>query len=296
MATYRHNSHPKDFVRTKWIEFAKDIYDGAAHDFGIITFPAEAMQDLRLFREEGFIEWEEVETESADGTPNYRVTRGNVRCFEQKPSIYKILNQKLIEAKVNQENFCNYVIDKYPQIMSGKDKTFPVDVINLDFESRLHATSNRYPFDITLKCIFEFQKKHKRNFSLFLTWPVVEEQDVAEYKQLLQDIIESNLADPSAANFKTSFEEKIGGIENLEYENKSVIGVTKLVIKKASQNLFTLRKNAFYVYGGGERQRMISLLFNFKFDGKAGRENIIYSNDVVHSLTGVTDISHLRRN
>ena len=292
---YIHNSKQKDFIRDKWIEFAKDTYGSSDHDFGILTFPAEAMQDLHLFKKNGFIDWEEVESESADGTHNYKITKGNIRCFEKKTSIYQILHGKLIEAKVNNDDFCAYVVANYQRIMGGSDKTFPMDVINLDFEGRLYPNST-YPFDNTIKCIFEFQKKHKRNFSLFITWPVVEDNDMTEYKELLTNVIESNLEDPSALDFKKSFEEEIGGIDKLHYERKSVIGVTKVVIKKASQNLYTLGKKEFYVYGGvDEKQRMLSLLFNFKYDGRTGKENIFYSQDVASSMLPVVDINKSKK-
>lgn len=290
---YKHNSEPKNFIRDKWIEFAHEIYEDASHDFGILTFPAEAMQDLHLFKAKGFIDWEEVETESADGTYNYKITKGNVRCFEKQTSIYNTLSQKLILAKVNNDDFCAYIVANYVKIMGGSDKTFPVDVVNLDFEGRLYPNS-KYPLDNTVKCIFEFQKKHKRNFSLFITWPVVEDEDMVEYKELLNNVIESNLEDPSAINFKNAFDDIIGSIEDLEYERKSVIGVTKVIIKKASQNLFTLKKNEFYVYGDGKsRQRMLSILLNFSYDGRNGKENIIYSNDVANSMLPIVDISNL---
>jgi len=287
---YRHNSQPKDYIRNKWIEFASEIYANKDHEFGILTFPAEAMQDLHLFKEKGFIDWEEVETESADGTHNYKVVKGNVRCFEKKTSIYKVLNRKLISAKVCNEDFCSYIVTNYPKILRGNDRTFPVDVVNLDFEGRLYPNST-YPFDVTIKCVFEFQKQHRRDFSLFVTWPVVENEDLKEYKDLLHNVIESNLADPSALTFKKSFEESVGGIDKLEYERKSIIGVTKVIIKKASQNLFAIDKCEYYAYGGNDRQRMLSLMFNFKYEGKAGRENILYSIDVINAMLNVTEIN-----
>lgn len=155
---YIHNSPQKDFIRNKWIEFAKEIYNGKDHAFGIITFPAEGMQDLYLFKQEGLIDWQEVETTSKDGQRNYKIVKGNVRCFEKKTSIFNILTEKLIEAKVNNDDFCAYVVSNYSRIMGGSDKTFPVDVVNLDFEARLYP-NNKYPIDSTVKCIFEFQKK-----------------------------------------------------------------------------------------------------------------------------------------
>ena len=94
---YKHNSEPKDYIREKWIEFASETYKDADHDFGILSFPAEAMQDLHLFKEKGFIDWEEVETTSDNGVHNYKVTKGNIRCFEKKTAIYKTLSQKLIQ-------------------------------------------------------------------------------------------------------------------------------------------------------------------------------------------------------
>ena len=52
---YIHNSAHKDFIRTKWIEFINDNYN-EDEIFGVITFPAEEMHDLRLFAENGLIE------------------------------------------------------------------------------------------------------------------------------------------------------------------------------------------------------------------------------------------------
>lgn len=291
---YVNNSEQKNYVREQWILFAKETYTGKAHDFGIVTFPAEAMQDLHLFKERGFIDWEEVETESSPGRPNYKVTKGNIRCFEIKTSIYKSISERLILAKVNNADFCAYINSQYPKILNGSDKTFPVDVVNLDFEGRLYSNS-KYPFDVTVKNIFEFQKKYKRDFSLFITWPLVENADLEEYKNLIQDVIITNLQDPSAEKFKISFKEEFSEVHDLDYERKSAIGVAKIVIKKASQNLFRLGRNAFYVYGGDKQQRMISLLFNFIYDGSTGNENILYSNDVASSMIKVVDVNSIKK-
>ncbi|OFY86324.1 MAG: hypothetical protein A3F72_10985 [Bacteroidetes bacterium RIFCSPLOWO2_12_FULL_35_15] len=293
-AVYKHNSSPKDFIRKKWVAFAKEIFGDQERDFSILTFPAEAMQDLHLFKDEGLIDWEEAESKSVDGTPNFRIIKGNVRCFEKDPKIQRKLSEKLIEAKV-EADFIPYIAANYSFIISGKNKTFPVDVVNLDFDGRMQA-SVKYPFDATIKSVFEFQKKYSRNFSLFLTWPVAEGEDLNEYKTLLHDVIEGNLNDPAALKFKASFEASVGTIDKLKYEQKSIIGVTKVVIKKASQNLYTLNKHEFYVYGDeklsvGGRKRIISLLFNFTYEGKAGQENIIYAKDVVSAMSTITDIN-----
>ena len=289
---YVNNSAQKEFVRDQWVEFAKEIYEGKEHDFGIVTFPAEGMQDLHLFKERGLIDWEIVETESSPGNPNFKITKGNVRCFETKTSIYNKISEKLISAKVNNTDFCAYVNAQYTRIINGSDKTFPVDVVNLDFEARLYSNL-KYPIDSTIKNIFEFQKKHKRDFSLFLTWSIEEAADLQEFKELIKDVIARNLEDPSAIKFKSSFNKEFKGVDELHYERKSAIGVSKVVIKKASHHLYKLTRNAFYVYGGNPRSRMISLLFNFTYDGSTGKENILYSNDVASSLLEVVDINKI---
>jgi hypothetical protein len=287
---YIHNSTQKDYIRKKWIEFSRATFDGADHDFSIITFPAEAMQDLHEFQAAGLIGWEQVETKSADGTKNFRITKGKVRCFEKKTSIYAKLRTKLVDADVRNDDFCTYVATGHSKIMGGSDKTFPVDVVNLDFESRLYP-NDRYPIDHTIDLIFTYQKKHKWNFSLFLTWPLVEAQDEHSFKALLDSTIESNLADVSAVKFKNRFEKEIGSPKNLAYERKSIIGVSKIILKKSSQKLYKLEKAEFFTYGGGSRQRMISLMFNFKYTGKAGHENIIYATDVEKAMDAVNEIS-----
>jgi hypothetical protein len=131
------------------------------------------------------------ETESEDGTYNYKITKGNVPCFEKSAPIFQVLNRKLINAKVKRDDFIAYIEANFTRILGGRDKTFPVDVVNLDFEGRLYPNS-RYPFDNTVKYNFELQKKHKRDFSFFITWPVVEDHDLIEFKELLENVIESN--------------------------------------------------------------------------------------------------------
>lgn len=287
---YIHNSPQKEFIRKKWIEYANLIHS-KTDEFGILTFPAKEMQDLYLFKEEGFIDREEVETKASDGTYNLKITKGKVRCFEKDINIQNYLRTKLTQAKV-EGDISAYLRTNYGSITSKKDKTFPVDVVNLDFDKRLQPNT-KYPFDETIEYIFKFQKNYTKNFSLFLTWPSTETEDIEEYKNLLVSTINANLTDPSASNFTSSFLKSIGSIDKLDYEKKSVIGISKIVIKKASQNLYVLNKNEFFVYGGEskDRKRMISLLFSFKYDGNTGTENTIYSQNVANALSRIIDIN-----
>ncbi len=281
---YLNNSSHKNFIREKWVEFIQEV---VTHDdeIGIITFPAEEMQDLCLFKEKGLIDWNETETGA------YHITKGKVVCFEKSHRIFSQLSSKLVNVVLESE-IGIYLRTNYNKIESGivtpkKIKVFPVDAINLDYDGRLAKC--KVPIDDKIDLIFKFQRIHKRNFSLFLTWPSTEEDDEEEYKTLLKTTIQNNLSDPSAQNFKRLFEEKFNSIEDLDYDNLSLVGLTKLVLKKASNSFYKLNRHELYTYGENGRKKMYSVLYNFEHR-ESSAENLIYSQDVDKALAEITSL------
>ena len=279
--TYIHNSNHKEFIRDKWVEF---IQEGIDHEdgIGIITFPAEEMQDLQLFKQKGLIDWEQNET------GNLTIIKGKIICFEKSTKIYRTLRTKLVNAEVENTEIGAYLRQKNSGIISGSNtKIFPVDAINLDYDGNIYRGS--VPLQERIEYVFKFQAVHNKSFSFFITWPCTEEDDLDEYKNLLKNVISSNLNDPSALQFKEEFESKIGAIEDLNYDQLSLVGLTKIILKKASNNLYQLNKHELYIYGEDDRRKMYSVLFNFKYTNDKA-ENLIYSEDVVKSLSEINTL------
>ncbi|WP_346316533.1 hypothetical protein [Chitinophaga sp. YIM B06452] len=278
---YLHNSSHKDFIREKWIEFAQEMLT-AGGNLSLITFPAEEMQDLHLFATKGLIEWEQTET------GGYKIKKGKVTCFEKSDKIWMKLSKKLINATVEKEEIGSYFQSKYKAIMSKQTKIFPADVINLDYDGNI--SKNKVSIEDTIGLIFKYQALHEKNFSLFLTWPQTENEDEQSYKDMLKQTIEDNLDDPNAVQFKEKFETFFDSLNDLNYEQLSIIGLAKVIIKKASEHKFEIFKNEFYLYGEQNRRKMFSILLNFEFS-KNARPHKIYSKDVVKSLTTLTDLN-----
>ncbi len=274
---YLHNSTHKEFIRDKWIEFIEAILtDG--EELGIITFPAEEMQDLLLLKDKGLIDWKETETGS------YEITKGKIICFEKSGKIYRKLVSKLVGAVVESAEIGSYFRNKYEGIMRGSTKVFPVTAINLDYDGNL--SKNNVPIQEKIELIFKFQAHHAQNFSLFITWPETEDEDTAEYKAFLHQTIANNLEDPSATSFRDGFLENYE-LEQLDYDDLSIIGLTKLIFRNSSNTYFKLVKHEFYVYGGNGRRKMYSILLNFEYIGNGTSQNIIYSEDVACALSEI---------
>ena len=275
---YIHNSAHKDVIRTKWVEF---IQECVKHNegVGIITFPAEEMHDLHFFRQNGLIDWEENET------GNLTITKGKVVCFEKRSKIFMALSTKLVNAVVESQEMGSHLRQKYDGIMKGNQRIFPVDAVNLDYDGNI--SKNKVPIEEKIELIFKFQGIYKKSFSLFITWPSTEEDDEEAYKTLLKDTIKNNLLDPSACSFKEKFDQRFETVDELGYDNLSIIGLAKIILKRASNGKYKLSKNEFFVYGEEARMRMYSALFNFQYvDNRP--ENLIYSEDVASSLSEVS--------
>jgi hypothetical protein len=279
---YLHNSAHKEFIRDKWVEFIEAILiDG--EELGVITFPAEEMQDLLLFKDKGLIDWKVTETGS------FEITKGKIICFEKSGKIYRKLVSKLVGAVVESTEIGAYFRNKYEGIMRGSTKVFPVTAINLDYDGNL--SKNKVPIEEKISLIFKFQAHHTQNFSLFITWPDTEDEDTDEYKALLRQTIANNLADPSATDFRDNFLESYV-LNDLDYENLSIIGLTKLIFRNSSNAYFKLVKHEFYVYGENGRRKMYSILLNFEFIGNAISQSTIYSQDVVCALTKISTLQN----
>lgn len=283
MQPYLHNSAHKEFIRDKWVEYMQENLDD--EEFGIITFPAEEMHDLYLFKQKGLIDWEENET------GNITITKGKVICFEKSTKIYRKLREKLVNASVESDEIGSFLRNKYQSIMNGHRKVFPVHAINLDYDGSL--AKNRVPIKEKIELIFKYQANYSINFSLFLTWPCSETEDTDEYKEILRKTIKNNLEDPSATSFEKKFRQEKLDINSLNYDELSIIGLSKLILRISSNSYYKLHKNEFYIYGGEDRRKMYSILLNFTFIGDGASQNKIYSEDVERALSSIQNLNDL---
>lgn len=281
-ATYINNSNHKDAIRSKWVECIKSKYPSQISDgtISIITLPAEECQDLSLFASEGILCWEETETGAKT------ITKGNVVCFERSSKIYTKIRTKLTgNCIVNVGEIGKYFEQNYHKIINGQANVFPVDVINLDFDKNI--SKNDTEIEKILDLIFQFQAKHRKDFSVFITFPQDEPTSDAEsFKTKLAEIITSNLSDPINSNFSTEFSRKYTNLSSMDYGSFLIVGINKLFVKKAVNQNFTLIDNQYYIYGEEGRHKMISLILNFGFNASVNTPNLYYQ-DVVKCLDSI---------
>lgn len=279
---YIRNSTHKDYIRDKWIEFSTDVIK-VENGLSVITFPAAEMHDLRLFAERGLIEWQPTETGA------YSITKGKVVCFEKSTNLFIALSNKLSNAVIEKDEFGSYLRSKYQGIMNGSKKIFPVDVVNLDYDGSI--SKSKVPIDEIIKLVFEYQALHKKSFCLFMTWPSTESVDSGHYKNLLKQTISNNLEDPRALAFKEIYEASLPCLDDLDYDQLSIIGLSKIIIQKASHHRYNLNKNEFYIYGEQGRHKMFSILLNFDFKEDTA-EHALYSNSVIKSLLSIINLQN----
>lgn len=188
-SVYAQNSLQKDMVRNKWLQFINEFCDKNV-GLSVINFPSEELHELSLYKENGLIDWEEMET------GGLKITKGKVICFEKETLKYKKIVSKLINVKIEYGEIGQVLRSKYQAIMTGNTSIFPVDVVNLDYDGCISKIN--VPMTETIERIFQFQGKHKKSFSFFMTWPHTENDDLDIYKNELITVIKENLNDPSA--------------------------------------------------------------------------------------------------
>jgi len=279
---YIHNSSHKNQVRDKWVKYIRMVVDGENRDkndnaIGVITFPAEGIQDLLLFAEHGYLEFEDTQTGS------YILTKGKVVCFEKRSDIWRALKMKLVNVMV-EKDFEKFFTNNLKGIRRGKIEIFPVDCINLDYDANISKTE--VPIEIMIDYLFGFQADHQKDFVLFITWPrpFNEDDDEPGFQEGLKRTIRNNLTDPNAAVFAELFNNKHGQIEGIGYEFISIVGLSKQIVDKSSSNGYQLINNEFILYGEEGHQPMMSVLYYFKFLPNAPPHHEIYSEDVPKTL------------
>ena len=279
---YIHNSSHKNRIRDKWVEYLELVLKGenrhgSDKTISVITFPAEEMQDLLLFAEKGLLQFKDTET------GDYSLTKGKIICFEKNQKIWRYLKDKLVNATVEQD-FEKFIIDNARKITLGHIDIFPVDCINLDYDANI--TKNKLPITIVIDRLFDFQSIHKKNFCLFLTWPKpfnVDQDEPGSFDNLIR-VIRNNLTDPNATNFANRFNNHYKSIDNLSYEVVSIVGLSKQILNHSSTHGYKLENNEFFFYGESGRQKMLSVLYYFKYIGDVKPNHQIYSEDVARTL------------
>lgn len=271
---YLNNSRQKNALRKKWVECIKSNYSTQikSGEIALITFPAAECQDLALFASEGIIGWEKSETGA------YCITKGKVICFEKKQKIFRVLNTRIANAILLNHEIGRYFQQEYNKLMNGQASIFPVEVINLDFD--INLSKNDTDIEEIVDLIFKFQNHFKKNFSIFLTFPITESEDEAGFKSKFKNLISSNLRDSRNNDFKKRFEEQYDKISALNYLSFLTVGISKLFVKKSSSYNYEIIKHQFMHYGGGGRRKMISLILDFNYNELKTTTDIYYDNVV----------------
>lgn len=286
MPEYEFNSPEKKFIRQNWVEFATRI-NPEKENFSMIALTTESLDDLNLFADNGFYDIDHLESGLI------RFNKGRFKCFETKGTTYRKLikllpNEFVIPGEIGFE-----IGKEYNQVFVelGESKSFPCDVINLDFTSSISNVTKRDILNV-FKWIFEFQRKYNKDYSLFITFSNTNGENEIDILNKFEEIIQENISN-THTDFKLKFEEKYSSMAELKtnsYNQFLVTGISKFLVKFASENKFKLDDFKFYTYDK-ERHKMISLLFNFKFvTGNIPPINI-YREDCTKCLEDIEEVS-----
>ena len=284
--TYINNSEHKDFIRDRWVKYIQEtITDKSdSEECAIITLPSDEMQDLKIFADSGIISWELTETGA------YHIVKGKVVCFEKKQTTWMKIRQRLVNVNLQNSDIGIYLQQNYRRLLNGNDDIFPVDIINLDFDGSL--SKNNPHIKETMDLIFKFQESHgKINFSLFLTFPQTETEDDEDFVDILKETLEQNMIDQRNSEYISKFKTKYISIDNLEYDQFVIIGITKLILSAASNNRYKLLNQEYYIYGEENRRKMFSILLNFKNQGGSHSIPSLYYENVVGVLEDINDLN-----
>lgn len=284
--TYINNSAHKDFIRNRWVEYIQETMKNKSdgEECAIITLPSDEMQDLEIFANSGIISWKLTETGA------YNIIKGKVICFEKKQTTWMKISQKLVNVNLQNSDIGIYLQQNYRRLLNGNDDIFPVDIINLDFDGSL--SKNNPHIKETMDLIFKFQESHdKINFSLFLTFPQTETEDDENFVDILKEILEQNMIDQRNSEYISKFKTKYISIDNLEYDQFVIIGITKLILSAASNYRYKLLNQEYYIYGEKSRRKMLSILLNFKNQGGSHSIPSLYYENVVGVLEDINDLN-----
>lgn len=285
MTEYQHNSKDKEFIRAQWINFAEEIRDDTT-EFSMITLTTESLDDLKLFSEKGFFEISEL------NTGLLRIDKGKFKCFESNGATYRKLFKLLPNGVVVSGEIGHEIGKEYNKVFieSNEDKIFPCNVINLDFTGSISNVTKRGIVNV-FKWIFEFQKKFKMSYSLFITFANTISSDETDILRQFEDIIKENVENIHT-EFKSRFDDKYSSIDvlkNNSYDQFLATGISKFLVKLGSENKFTIDNFDFYYYSK-ERHKMISLLFNFKFIEDNTPQIETYKQDCIKCLTDIKEV------
>lgn len=280
---YRFNSSEKDFVRSRWVEFSRKSYKND-HEFKYMCMPSVEMQDLWLYAKEGLLEIKDAETSGVK-----KLMWGEVLAFEHDGKKATEMRNKLVNLGVIPSGVYESVINK------KKQKEFPFDTVNLDFDGSLEK-SMKDP-ELFFDNLFYQQSNGGHDCSLFITFPETVKDYHPQYTEKLREIITSNIADPNCREFKDKYNKRFGISDaGLNGEDLSIVSITKLVIRFAIKYKFRIAEVEYYTYGlrelsKGGRQRMIALLFYLTYSGSLNPTSS-YCNDVMYSLILAKDLTN----
>lgn len=286
MTEYQFNSPEKKFVRNRWIKFAKDISD-ANEDFSMITLTTESLDDLKLFSNAGFYDVNELDAGL------FRINKGKFKCFETNGQTYRKLIKLLPNEFVIAGEIGHEIGKEYNRVFieSNESKFFPCNVINLDFTNSISNVTKRDILNV-FKWIFEFQKRFKKNYSLFITFANTNAENENEILQRFEEIIQENISNVHT-DFKSEFDDKYASVDVLKtesYDQFLATGISKFLVKFGSENKFTMDNFNFYYYNKN-RHKMISLLFNFKYLNGNIPQIEIYKKDCIKCLKDIEEVN-----
>lgn len=232
----------KHYVRADgWLPIFRR-YKTANHHVRYLTLCAKLAIDIRYFRSKGLLFFDQQQR-------NYPF----VTFVERDSQDYAFIAESLGRTRLSLKGELEEILlkpDTYPKQFKDLSRTFPYDIINLDFTGEVVRPDDP-PYNATIRAIekiIELQHRtSSRRWHMFLTFKVRRETASGGADDELRGIIERNLAD---ANARAAYGNRPSPTQLLaeQYKEFLRIGIAKFLADRAATHGFAFSLDASYYY------------------------------------------------
>ena len=257
-----YNTPEKAYVRDRWLFYTQSRAALLqASTIKYLTLPGVAYLDVRLLKSNGLISML---------SPTQYNPQGLTFCESNKERFAKIRERLTLANSVflKYEQFVG--ADQPINITAPARKSFPYDVINLDFQGPLLEPEGLLA---SVSKTILIQSQLGRSFTLFLTIKAVREFEQADKIAELETGLTSNLQNPETSSFRDEFSVQYPNFPStpLEFHEFLAVALPKFLVKYGTDKSFDTSCRERYTYvGSGHTTRMLSLIMTYEYKGMIG--------------------------
>jgi hypothetical protein len=260
----------KHYVRVEgWLPVFRDYAERTGGAVRYFTLCAKDAIDVRYFRIKGVLTYDAKQK-----------AYPTVSFVERDPQDYAVIAESLGTTKLGIRGDLEQILvqpDQNPNNSIKLRKSFPYDIINLDFTGEV-VRENDPPYSQTIRAIEKIiELQHGANcetWHMFLTFRACQETANHEADQELRGIVEGNLRNARAREAYGARPLPIDLIR-VQYDEFLRVGIIKFLAHSSSQRGYVCLLENSYVYSreppdGGPPYHIVKLIVRFDSVRAAG--------------------------